>query len=331
MSSPQRRPGMAAIGGSAGCDRRRSAGQLGSIRGCAVRPSLRPDLVRNRAYLLDHLLRLKPADWLAVKITDPVGDASAEHRPGPFDQLAGDRHAGLGVAVTVFGHQLMVEPGQLRILPPGRVRAWKNANRSTAGPSFGDRPAGLRHRARRPGRRVQSDVAGCWRELVGSRTVRDAAAGSGVARRAAPNRARSCPTVRRLRLGLLSAPGIHLLSDHVGKGQQFDCVAVVGAEDGVIPDFRAKTTAAALEEARILSVMISRARHSVVVTCSARVPTPAAGYGTGSRRRTSPGSRLPDSQATMESRTSSKVPSGRQSRRDDQRMCQMRVGLRSFD
>jgi hypothetical protein len=33
----------------------------------------------------------------------------------------------------------------------------------------------------------------------------------------------------------------------------------------------------------------------------------------------------------MESRTSSKVPSGRQSRRDDQRMCQMRVGLRSFD
>ena len=73
-------------------------------------------------------------------------------------------------------------------------------------------------------------------------------------------------------MGLLSAPGIHLLSGRVGKGQQFDWVAVVGAEDGVIPDFRAKTTAAALEEARILSVMISRARHSVVVTCSARVP-----------------------------------------------------------
>src|SRR5215213_6723438 len=86
--------GMAAIGGSAGCDRRRSAGQLGSIRGCAVGPSLRPDLVGNCAYLLDHLLRLKPADWLAVKITDLVGGASAEHCPGPFDQFAGDRHAG---------------------------------------------------------------------------------------------------------------------------------------------------------------------------------------------------------------------------------------------
>src|SRR5215213_10957011 len=64
--------------GSAGCDHRRSAGQFGSIRGCAVRPSLRPDLVGNCAYLLDHLLRLKPADWLAVKITDLVGGASAE-------------------------------------------------------------------------------------------------------------------------------------------------------------------------------------------------------------------------------------------------------------
>src|SRR5918994_2483484 len=100
---------MAAIGGSAGCDRRRSAGQLGSIRGCAMRPSLRPDPVGNCAYLLDHLLRLKPADWLAVKITDLIGGAAAEHCPGPLDQLAGARHAGLGVAVTVFGHQLAVE------------------------------------------------------------------------------------------------------------------------------------------------------------------------------------------------------------------------------
>jgi DNA helicase-2/ATP-dependent DNA helicase PcrA len=80
----------------------------------------------------------------------------------------------------------------------------------------------------------------------------------------------------RIRVGdertLLSTPGIHLLSGHIGKSQQFDWVTVVGAEDGVIPDFRAKTTTATLEEARILSVMISRARHGVVVTCSAGVP-----------------------------------------------------------
>lgn len=81
----------------------------------------------------------------------------------------------------------------------------------------------------------------------------------------------------RIRIGdettLLSAPGLHLLSGHVGKGQQFDWVVVVGAEDGVIPDFRANTTETRLEEARVLSVMISRARHGVVVTCSRYVPT----------------------------------------------------------
>lgn len=81
----------------------------------------------------------------------------------------------------------------------------------------------------------------------------------------------------RIKIGdettLLSAPGLHLLSGHVGKGQQFDWVVVVGAEDGVIPDFRASTSEAKLEEARVLSVMISRARHGVVVTCSAQVPT----------------------------------------------------------
>lgn len=81
----------------------------------------------------------------------------------------------------------------------------------------------------------------------------------------------------RIRIGdgstLLNVPGVHLLTGHVGKGQQFDWVIVVGAEDGCIPDFRAKDDPAALaEEARILSVMISRARHGVVVTNSSAVP-----------------------------------------------------------
>src|SRR5215207_2793722 len=53
LSSPQRRRGLAAIGGSAGCDRWRSAGQLGSVRGCAVRPGTGPDMIRHCAYLLD--------------------------------------------------------------------------------------------------------------------------------------------------------------------------------------------------------------------------------------------------------------------------------------
>ena len=70
---------------------------------------------------------------------------------------------------------------------------------------------------------------------------------------------------------LLTAPGVHLLTGHLGKGQQFDWVIIVGAEDGCIPDFRAKTPAQMTEEARVLSVMISRARHGVLLLRAARV------------------------------------------------------------
>ncbi|WP_454229528.1 3'-5' exonuclease [Propioniciclava flava] len=81
----------------------------------------------------------------------------------------------------------------------------------------------------------------------------------------------------RIRVGdqttLLNAPGIHLLSGHVGKGQQFDWVVVVGAEDGNIPFFLAQTEAEKLEEARILTVMLSRARHGAFVTYARNVPT----------------------------------------------------------
>lgn len=64
---------------------------------------------------------------------------------------------------------------------------------------------------------------------------------------------------------LLTAPGVHLLTGHLGKGQQFDWVIIVGTEDGCIPDFRASTHAELAEEARVLSVMISRARHGATL------------------------------------------------------------------
>src|SRR5690606_29143442 len=83
----------------------------------------------------------------------------------------------------------------------------------------------------------------------------------------------------RIRVGdqttLLNAPGIHLLSGHVGKGQQFDWVVVIGFEQDCIPDFRAVTQTAREEEARTFSVMMSRARHGVLVTRSSVVPTNA--------------------------------------------------------
>jgi DNA helicase-2/ATP-dependent DNA helicase PcrA len=80
----------------------------------------------------------------------------------------------------------------------------------------------------------------------------------------------------RVRVGdgdtLLTKPGLHLLTGHVGKGQQFDWVVVIGLEEGCLPDFRAATAAQAAEEARILSVMISRARHGLVLSNARSVP-----------------------------------------------------------
>lgn len=63
-------------------------------------------------------------------------------------------------------------------------------------------------------------------------------------------------------------PGIHLLNAHTGKGQQFDWVFVPGLEEGHLPDKRNSAGAELAEEERVLLVMLSRARHGVVVTKS---------------------------------------------------------------
>lgn len=79
----------------------------------------------------------------------------------------------------------------------------------------------------------------------------------------------------RLKVGessaFISAPGVHLLSGHAGKGQQFDWVCVVGAEDGVLPFFMATSAEELAEEARVPSVMISRVRHGALVLNSKAV------------------------------------------------------------
>lgn len=81
---------------------------------------------------------------------------------------------------------------------------------------------------------------------------------------------------KRVRVGdnstLLTKAGAHLLSGHAGKGQQFDWVIVIGLEDGNVPFFEAKSEDALLEEARVLSVMMSRARHGLVLSHAAAVP-----------------------------------------------------------
>lgn len=65
---------------------------------------------------------------------------------------------------------------------------------------------------------------------------------------------------------IASRAGIHCLTGHAGKGQQFDWVFIVGLEQGTIPFYKAQSADEKLEEARVLSVMISRARIGVIAT-----------------------------------------------------------------
>lgn len=61
-------------------------------------------------------------------------------------------------------------------------------------------------------------------------------------------------------------PGVHLLNAHTGKGQQFDWAFIIGLEEGHIPHKKSSHGAALTEEQRVLLVMLSRARHGVVVS-----------------------------------------------------------------
>jgi len=65
------------------------------------------------------------------------------------------------------------------------------------------------------------------------------------------------------------AAGLHLLTGHKGKGQEFDSVFIVGMEKGQIPDFRNEGPDDIGEELRVLHVMASRARYRLAFTfCS---------------------------------------------------------------
>lgn len=61
-------------------------------------------------------------------------------------------------------------------------------------------------------------------------------------------------------------PGVHLLNAHTGKGQQFDWVFAPGLEGFHIPSPRARTIEQMEEELRVFLVLLSRARHGIVIT-----------------------------------------------------------------
>lgn len=72
--------------------------------------------------------------------------------------------------------------------------------------------------------------------------------------------------VRKGNETVATCKGIHCLTGHAGKGQQFDWVIIVGLEQGTIPFYKAESLEEKNEEARVLSVMISRARIGFMAT-----------------------------------------------------------------
>ena len=70
-------------------------------------------------------------------------------------------------------------------------------------------------------------------------------------------------------------PGVHVLTGHMGKGQGFDKVVIIGFEEGQIPSFFVKGLSdddpAVLEELALLHVMASRAKEELVLTICQRV------------------------------------------------------------
>lgn len=70
---------------------------------------------------------------------------------------------------------------------------------------------------------------------------------------------------RQLR-GDALAPGVRLLTIHKAQGREYRAVAVVGLNDGQLPDFRASSSEERLAELRTFYVAVSRARRSLLLT-----------------------------------------------------------------
>lgn len=105
------------------------------------------------------------------------------------------------------------------------------------------------------------------------------AAGSGTSLGAALNQFRS-----RADQAVIG-PGVHLLNAHTGKGQQFDWVFVPGVEEDHVPDRRSTEGELLAEEQRVLLVMLSRARHGVIVTRSVAKHGRHGSYGVAPQSR----------------------------------------------
>jgi DNA helicase-2/ATP-dependent DNA helicase PcrA len=77
-------------------------------------------------------------------------------------------------------------------------------------------------------------------------------------------------------------PGVRLLTIHKAQGREFRAVAIIGMNDGQLPDFRARSAEDRLAELRTFYVAVTRARRVLLLT---RAASRLTSYG---KRRTSP-------------------------------------------
>jgi len=67
-----------------------------------------------------------------------------------------------------------------------------------------------------------------------------------------------------------SLTGVQLMTVHKAQGREFKAVAVVGLNDGQIPDFRARTPQEKIAELRTFYVAVTRARRTLLLTRAQR-------------------------------------------------------------
>lgn len=77
----------------------------------------------------------------------------------------------------------------------------------------------------------------------------------------------------RAQSGAELRPGVRLLTIHKAQGKEFDAVAVIGLNEGQLPDFRARSIDEIRDELRVFYVAATRARRVLLLTRSQRRAT----------------------------------------------------------